>query len=86
MCPWEFIPQPEYYDALKQLVDAGFGSRIMFGSDGGAKFLDDGVVAIENAPFLNAQQKRAILYDNAAKFFRLDPATAPWRTNTGASR
>jgi predicted TIM-barrel fold metal-dependent hydrolase len=28
---------------------------------------------IEDAPFLDAQQKRDILYDNAARFLRLSP-------------
>ena len=65
------IPRPEYYRYLRTLVDAGFSSRIMFGSDGGAKQLTAGIAAINEAPFLTAEQKRAILYDNAASFFRL---------------
>ena len=35
--------------------------------------LDEAVRAIERAPFLDARQKRAIFYDNAARFLRLSP-------------
>lgn len=30
----------------------------------------------ETAPFLTAKQKRAIFYDNAARFLRISPAAA----------
>lgn len=66
------IERPAYYRALQTLVDAGFANRIMFGSDGGARFLRTGIEAIEQAPFLSDTQKRAILYENAKRFFRLD--------------
>jgi hypothetical protein len=66
------VERPAYYRALQTLVDAGFSNRIMFGSDGGARFLRLGIEAIEQAPFLNETQKRAILYDNAKRFFRFN--------------
>jgi predicted TIM-barrel fold metal-dependent hydrolase len=66
-------PRPEYYAYLKRLVDAGYGDRIMFGSDGGAAALRNGIDAIRQADFLTEGQKRAILYDNAARFLRLPP-------------
>lgn len=66
------IPRPAYYSYLKSLVDAGFAGRLMFGSDGGVRHLRMGIDAIEAADFLTAQQKRDILYNNAAKFLRLE--------------
>jgi predicted TIM-barrel fold metal-dependent hydrolase len=66
------VPRPEYYRYLRTLVEAGFGDRIMFGSDGGPKHLVEGIAAIEGAPFLSEQQKAAILYQNAARFFRTE--------------
>jgi predicted TIM-barrel fold metal-dependent hydrolase len=65
---------PQLYDHVCDLVEAGFGKRIMFGSDGGPQFLEQGIEAIEQAPFLDESQKRDILYDNAARFFRLEGA------------
>ena len=46
----------------------------MFGSDGGPAELRSGIEAILGADFLTEQQKREILYDNAARFLRLGPA------------
>ncbi|MDP1891367.1 MAG: amidohydrolase family protein [Gemmatimonadaceae bacterium] len=63
------IPRPAYTSYLKALVDAGFSNRLMYGSDGGARFMKDGVRMIEEADFLTSTQKRALLYDNAARFF-----------------
>ncbi|MFW6198557.1 MAG: amidohydrolase family protein [Acidobacteriota bacterium] len=62
-----------FHATLRQLVDAGFGARILFGTDQmqwpGA--LGIAVESVEEVPFLSAQQKRAILYDNAARFLGL---------------
>lgn len=63
------IPRAAYYDYLRDLVNAGFANRIMFGSDGGVRHLREGIAAINDADFLTAEQKRAILHDNAARFF-----------------
>lgn len=67
------LPRAEFYRYLRTLVDAGFGSRIMFGSDQMVwpETLDRAIRVIEEAPFLTHAQKRAILYDNAARFLRL---------------
>lgn len=67
------IPRPEFYTYLRRLVEAGFGGRILFGSDQmqWPDALPVAIRAIEQAPFLTAAQKRAILYDNAARFLRL---------------
>jgi uncharacterized protein len=71
---WGF-PKAHFYRQLKQLFDAGFGKRIMFGSDQ-MIWPDTIPIAIETineAPFLTPQQKRDILYNNAARFLRLSP-------------
>lgn len=66
------IPRAEYYRYLRRLVEAGFGERIMFGSDGEAQALREGVAAIQEAGFLTEQQKKNMLCNNAARFLRLD--------------
>lgn len=66
------IPRAAYYSYLKDLVDAGFAKRIMFGSDGGVRHLEIGIKAITDAPFLSEADERAILHDNAARFFKLE--------------
>lgn len=68
--------RPAFYRFLRELVDAGYADRIMFGSDQMVwpGLIDAGVRSIEGAPFLTAQQKRDILYNNAARFLRLSAA------------
>jgi len=64
------MPRAAYYRHLRGLIDAGFGKRIMFGSD----FPDQaaaGIDAIWGADFLSAEQKADILCNNAARFLRL---------------
>jgi uncharacterized protein len=67
------LPKKEFYYYLERLVDAGFEKRIMFGSDNMVfpESIDIAIVNIENAPFLNSQQKRDIFFNNAARFLRL---------------
>ena len=69
-------PRAAFYRYLQRIVEAGFESRILFGSDQMVwpETLERAVRVIEEAPFLSAAQKRAILYDNAAHFLRLTPA------------
>ena len=57
----------------RTLIDAGFGKRVMYGSDqmNWPGVIEPAVAAIEEAPFLNDDQKRDILYNNAARFLRL---------------
>lgn len=68
------IPRTEYYRFLHALVDAGFIDRIMYGSDQiiYPGLIEVGVRAINDAPFLDVAQKKAILHDNAARFLRLN--------------
>jgi predicted TIM-barrel fold metal-dependent hydrolase len=73
---WGF-PRAHFYRQLQQLVDAGFGKRIMFGSD---QMIWPGTIqvaieTIQDAPFLTDEQKRDILYNNAARFLRLSDET-----------
>jgi uncharacterized protein len=70
-------PRAAFYRYLQELVEAGFGDRVMFGSDPGLwpSVIEASIEAIEQAPFLTPAQQRAILYDNAARFLRLSEQT-----------
>jgi len=66
-------PRAGFYRYLQRITEAGFANRVMFGSD---QMVWPGVIersikVIEDAPFLTEQQKRDILYNNAARFLRL---------------
>ena len=67
------IPRTEFYTYLRRLVEAGFGKRIMYGSDqmNWPNSTLTGIEAVEKAEFLSPEQKRDILYNNAARFLRL---------------
>ena len=58
---------------LRRLIDAGFGDRIMFGSD--TRPAGPILRRFEKIDWLTPPQRRAILYDNAARFLRLDAQT-----------
>ncbi|MCI0445392.1 amidohydrolase family protein [bacterium] len=68
------VPRKEFYAYLQRLIDAGFGDRVMFGSDQMVwpETIGMGIESIESAAFLTEEQKRDILYNNAVRFFRLD--------------
>jgi predicted TIM-barrel fold metal-dependent hydrolase len=68
-------PREGFYSYLKDLIDSGFETRIMFGSDQMTwpDAIGPAVEAVEQADFLSEQQKRDILYNNAARFLRLTP-------------
>lgn len=59
--------------ALRRVIDAGFGDRLMFGSD--TRPAAPILRRLERIEWLTVQQRRAILYDNAARFLRLDAQT-----------
>lgn len=67
------LPPAEFYRYLRRIVESGFGKRVMFGSDQmvwpGA--IERALEVIEKADFLTHEQKRDILYNNAARFLRL---------------
>ncbi len=66
-------PRAAFYRFLRGIFEAGFGNRVMFGSDQMVwpGVIERSIAVIEEAPFLSEEQKRAILYDNAARFLRL---------------
>ena len=70
-------PRSAFYGYLQGIVEAGYGDRVMFGSDQmiWPGTIEPAIRAIEEAPFLTAQQKRDILYNNAARFLRLSQET-----------
>jgi len=67
------IPRAAFHSYLRTIVDAGFGKRVLFGSDQMVwpRALEVAIDSIESAPFLTPSQKRDILYNNAARFLRL---------------
>jgi hypothetical protein len=66
-------PRAFFYTQLRTIVDAGFGTRVMFSSDqmNWPGLMEHAIAVVEEAPFLNDGQKRDIFYDNAARFLRL---------------
>lgn len=70
-------PRAAFYRYLRGIMDAGFGNRVMFGSDAMVwpGVIPRAVAVIEEAPFLSPEQKRDILYNNAARFLRLSSET-----------
>ena len=72
---WSY-PIEEVNRYIERMVDAGFGDRVMFGTD---QLTWPGLMAhsigiIQNADYLLPGQKRDILYNNAARFLRLEKA------------
>jgi predicted TIM-barrel fold metal-dependent hydrolase len=67
------LPRAEFHGYLRHLVEAGFGKRIMFGSDQMVwpQAIEMSIEAIEEAAFLTEEQKRDIFCGNAARFLRL---------------
>jgi hypothetical protein len=70
-------PPEEFHRYLGGLINAGYSRRIMFGSDQMVwpEAIDMAVTAIASAEWLTPQQRSDILYHNAARFLRLEPAT-----------
>lgn len=69
------LPRAEFHRYLRDLVQAGYSKRIMFGSDE-MVWPEAMGMAIDNvkaANFLTPEQRSDILYHNAARFFRLEP-------------
>lgn len=68
-----FYPRAAFYEHLRKFIDAGYGKRIMFGSDQGnwPGVIETSIRIIEEAPFLDDTEKRDIFYNNAARFLRL---------------
>jgi uncharacterized protein len=75
---WGF-PRKYFHAQLRRLVEAGFGKRILFGSD--QMIWPDtirlAIETIESADFLTDEQKRDIFYNKAVRFLRLDEKGLP---------
>lgn len=67
---------PDFESYLRRIVEAGFGNRVMFGSDQmlWPESIARAVQRIEEMDFLTPAQKRDIFYNNAARFFRFTEA------------
>jgi hypothetical protein len=65
------VPREGFHDYLSALVRAGYGKRLMFGTDSAPSWLPEAIESIESASFLTDDQKRDIFYNNAARFLRL---------------
>jgi len=63
-----------FYRFLQPIIEAGYGDRVMFGSDQiiWPGLIEAAISSIEEAPFLTAEQKRDIFYNNAARFLRVN--------------
>ena len=70
---WSSATRTAFHNYLKNLIDAGLGDRLMFGSDGLGlpEALGLAIEGINSAEFLTKEQKRDIFYNNAARFLRL---------------
>ncbi len=68
------IPREEFHSYLRELVRAGFGKRLLFGSDQMVwpEAIEMAVEGIESAAFLTEEEKRDIFFNNAVRFLRLD--------------
>ena len=67
-------PREEFHEYLRALVRAGFGKRLMFGSDQMVwpEGIGRAIEGVESASFLTPEQNRDIFYNNAVRFLRLD--------------
>jgi uncharacterized protein len=65
------IPRPAYLSTIRRIVDAGYADRMMLGSDSGVGRLQQAIEALEAADFLTDQQRSDIMFNNAARFFKL---------------
>ena len=70
---WSY-PLKEVNRYIERLVEGGFEDRVMFGTDQliWPKLMAYSISIIQNADYLTPEQKRDILYNNAARFLRLD--------------
>jgi len=71
------LPRAEFHRYLRRIVEAGFGDRVMYGSDQMVwpQSIGKSIEAIRSAPFLSEEQKRDILYNNDARFLGLSDET-----------
>jgi hypothetical protein len=74
---WSY-PLVEVNRYIQRLVEAGFEDRVLYGTDLGESgwegLMPYSISIIQNAEYLTPQQKRDILFNNAVRFYRLDPS------------
>ncbi len=70
------LPQEEFNNYIRSLIDAGFGDRIMYGTDQMVwpQVISTGIGTVNKADFLTPEQKEDIFFDNAAEFLGLSEA------------
>ena len=75
------LPREEFHEYLRQLVQAGFSDRLMFGSDQALwpEAIGMAIKGVESAEFLSEEQKRDIFYNNSVRFLRLNPGPSATR-------
>jgi hypothetical protein len=68
------LPRPEFHAYLGALMRAGFGKRVMFGSDHmyWPELIGMAVEAVDAATFLTPAERRDIFHDNALRFLKLE--------------
>jgi len=68
------VPSQEFHNYLHELMVAGFGKRLLFGSDQmfWPEAIGMAIEGIESASFLSEQDKRDIFYNNAVRFLKID--------------
>jgi predicted TIM-barrel fold metal-dependent hydrolase len=69
------LPTAEFHRYLRRIVEAGFGKRVLFGTDQMVwpAVMERAIESIRSAEFLSPAQKRDILFGNAVRFLRLSP-------------
>ena len=67
------LPRQEFHNYLRELMVAGFGKRLLFGSDQmyWPETIGMAIEGIESASFLSEQEKRDIFYNNAVRFLKM---------------
>lgn len=68
------LPRQEFHNYLHELMVAGFGKRLLFGSDQmyWPEAIGMAIEGIESASFLSEQEKRDIFYNNAVRFLKIE--------------
>ncbi len=64
----DLFPTEDFRYIMKRLINAGLGDRLMFGSDNGD--IEKCLASIKALDFLSQEQKDAVLYKNAERFFQ----------------
>lgn len=71
---------------IRAFVDAGFEDRILYGSDQmiWPELIGASIERVRRTAVLSPAQKRKFLYENAARFLRIDPAGVLGQSRSGA--